>query len=80
MQEIGLEEYGNVGNFNFGLNGPTSFINCLLEVGFLSNIDDEQKQTTEPHPKVSDTDLEQYKCASQARTCWRRCVSAASSA
>lgn len=43
MQEIGLNEYGNVGNFNFGLNGPTDFVNCLLEVGFLSNINDEQK-------------------------------------
>ncbi|MFY7965509.1 MAG: N-acetylmuramoyl-L-alanine amidase family protein [Chitinophagaceae bacterium] len=43
MQEIGLAEYGNVGSFNFGLSGPTDFINCLLEVGFLSNIDDERK-------------------------------------
>ena len=43
MQEIGLEEYGNVGSFNFGLSGPTDFVNCLLEVGFLSNIYDEKK-------------------------------------
>lgn len=43
MQEIGLDEYGNVGNFNFGLNGPTDFINTLLEVGFLSNREDEKK-------------------------------------
>ena len=43
MKEIGLDEYGNVGSFNFGLSGPTDFINCLLEVGFLSNKEDEQK-------------------------------------
>ncbi len=43
MQEIGMQEYANVGNFNFGLSGPTDFINCLLEIGFLSNIDDEKK-------------------------------------
>jgi N-acetylmuramoyl-L-alanine amidase len=43
MQGIDLAEYGNVGSFNFGLSGPTDFINCLLEVGFLSNIDDEKK-------------------------------------
>ncbi len=43
MKEIKLEEYGNVGNFNFGLSGPTDFINCLLEVAFLSNKGDEKK-------------------------------------
>ena len=43
MQEIGLDEYGNVGNFNFGLSGPTDFVNTLLEVAFLSNKDDELK-------------------------------------
>lgn len=41
MQETGLKEYGNVGSFNFGLSGPTDYINCLLEVGFISNIEDE---------------------------------------
>jgi N-acetylmuramoyl-L-alanine amidase len=43
MKEIGLEEYGNVGSFNFGLSGPTDFINCLLEIAFLSNREDEMK-------------------------------------
>ena len=43
MQETGLKEYGNVGNFNFGLSGPTDFVNCLLEVGFISNKEDELK-------------------------------------
>lgn len=43
MLSTGLDEYANVGNFNFGLNGPTDFVNTLLEVGFLSNVDDEKK-------------------------------------
>lgn len=43
MQDIGMDEYSNVGNFNFGLSGPTDFVNCLLEVGFLSNRQDELK-------------------------------------
>jgi N-acetylmuramoyl-L-alanine amidase len=43
MQELGLKEYGNVGNFNFGLNGPTDYPNCLVEVAFLSNKEDEKK-------------------------------------
>lgn len=43
MEELKLDEYGNVGNFNFGLNGPTDYPNCLLEVAFLSNKSDERK-------------------------------------
>jgi len=43
MQQLGLMEYGNVGNFNFGLSGPTDYPNCLVEVGFLSNKEDEKK-------------------------------------
>jgi N-acetylmuramoyl-L-alanine amidase len=43
MLELGLKEYGNVGNFNFGLNGPTDYPNCLVEVGFMSNKQDEKK-------------------------------------
>lgn len=43
MQELGLKEYGNVGHFNFGLNGPTDYPNCLVEVAFLSNKEDERK-------------------------------------
>jgi N-acetylmuramoyl-L-alanine amidase len=41
MLELGLKEYGNVGNFNFALSGPTEFPNCLVEVAFLSNMQDE---------------------------------------
>ena len=43
MRDLGLNEYGNVGNFNFGLNGPTDYPNCLVEVGFLSNRSDEKR-------------------------------------
>ncbi len=43
MLEIKMNEFGNVGNFNFTLNAPTDFINCLLEIGFLSNEADEKK-------------------------------------
>lgn len=38
----GLEDFGNIGSFNFALSGPTDYPNCLLEVAFLSNKDDEQ--------------------------------------
>lgn len=43
MQELGLKEYGNVGSFNFSLSGPTEFPNCLVEVAFLSNKQDEKR-------------------------------------
>lgn len=43
MLELGLEEYGNVGHFNFALSGPTEYPNCLVEVAFLSNAVDERR-------------------------------------
>lgn len=43
MLTLGLKEYGNVGAFNFALSGPTEYPNCLVEVAFLSNRDDEKK-------------------------------------
>jgi N-acetylmuramoyl-L-alanine amidase len=43
MLEIeGLEDFGNIGSFNFALSGPTDYPNCLVEVAFLSNKEDEQ--------------------------------------
>jgi len=42
MLKAGLTEFGNVGSFNFALNGPTDYPNCLVEVAFLSNKDDEK--------------------------------------
>ena len=43
MLTLKLKEYGNVGNFNFSLNGPTDYPNALVEVAFLSNPGDEKK-------------------------------------
>lgn len=41
MLKTGLREFGNVGSFNFALSGPTDYPNCLVEVAFLSNREDE---------------------------------------
>ncbi len=43
MLELELNEFANVGNFNFMLNAPTDFPNTLVEVAFLSNPEDEQR-------------------------------------
>jgi N-acetylmuramoyl-L-alanine amidase len=41
LLKTGLEEFGNVGSFNFFLNGPTAFPNALVEVAYLSHPEDE---------------------------------------
>lgn len=43
MLQLELDNFGNVGAFNFALSGPTEYPNCLVEIAFLSNIDDEKK-------------------------------------
>jgi N-acetylmuramoyl-L-alanine amidase len=43
MLELGLEEYGNNGSFNFMLNSPTEYPNALVEMLFLSNPAEEMK-------------------------------------
>jgi len=43
MLRLGLEDYGNVGSFNFALSGPTNYVNALNELAFLSNPEDEAK-------------------------------------
>jgi N-acetylmuramoyl-L-alanine amidase len=43
MMQLGLDNFGNVGAFNFSLSGPTEYPNCLVEVAFLSNPEDERK-------------------------------------
>jgi len=43
MLKLGLAEFGLIGNFNFTLSGPTDYPNCLVEVAFLSNKEDEQR-------------------------------------
>jgi len=43
MLELKLDEFGNIGHFNFALNTPTDFPNCLVEIAFLSNEADEKR-------------------------------------
>jgi N-acetylmuramoyl-L-alanine amidase len=43
MLELKLKEYGNIGSFNFALSGPIEYPNCLVEVAFLSNPNDEKR-------------------------------------
>ena len=43
MLDLDLNNFGNIGSFNFALSGPTEYPNCLVEVAFLSNIEDEKK-------------------------------------
>lgn len=45
LRRTGLAGWGNVGSFNFGLNGPTEYPNALVETAFLSNPDDEKRLT-----------------------------------
>ncbi len=46
MLELKLDEFGNIGHFNFALNAPTDFPNCLVEIAFLSNVEDEKRIVT----------------------------------
>jgi N-acetylmuramoyl-L-alanine amidase len=41
LLELGLREFGNIGNFNFILNAPTEYPNALVECMFVSNPEDE---------------------------------------
>jgi N-acetylmuramoyl-L-alanine amidase len=43
MLELELNSFGNIGNFNFTLNSPTSIPNVLVETAFMSNPNDEMK-------------------------------------
>ncbi len=43
MLDLKLNEFGNIGSFNFGLNSPTDFPNSLVEIAFLSNAEDEKR-------------------------------------
>lgn len=42
IAKTGIPNFGNIGSFNFALSGPTDYPNCLVEVAFLSNREDEQ--------------------------------------
>lgn len=46
-----LEEFGNVGAFNFQPVQPTEYPSCLVEVAFLSNVDDEKMIMSEKFRK-----------------------------
>ena len=43
MYKLDLADFGNIGSFNFTLNGATDFPNTLVEVAFLSNAEDEAR-------------------------------------
>ena len=51
MLELELHNFGNIGAFNFSLSGPTEYPNCLVEVAFLSNPEDEQRVLKESFHK-----------------------------
>jgi N-acetylmuramoyl-L-alanine amidase len=53
MLGLGLKEYGNVGQFNFALNGPTDYPNALVELAFLSNPQDEKKVINQKFQKAA---------------------------
>jgi N-acetylmuramoyl-L-alanine amidase len=42
MEIKNLDEFGNIGSFNFQPIQPTEFPSCLVEVAFLSNAEDEK--------------------------------------
>jgi N-acetylmuramoyl-L-alanine amidase len=50
LLSLDLNDFGNIGSFNFSLNGPTEYPNCLVEVAFLSNPEDERR-INDPHFK-----------------------------
>ena len=45
LLELDLNEYGNVGSFNFAFNSPTEYPNVLVEGAFMSNPSDEKRLT-----------------------------------
>ena len=51
MLNMGLKEFGNIGNFNFILNGLTEFPNVLVETLFISNPEDETNVLNEAYRK-----------------------------
>jgi len=51
MLKLKLANFGNIGGFNFSLSGPTEYPNCLVEVAFLSNAEDEKKIRDETFQK-----------------------------
>lgn len=55
MLDLGLNEFGLIGNFNFLLNSPTEYPNSLVEIAFLSNPEDEKRILDEKfHKQTAD--------------------------
>jgi N-acetylmuramoyl-L-alanine amidase len=71
MRATGLPGFGNVGSFNFGLNGPTEYPNALVETAFVSNPEDERLLTSqafqERMAKAMRVGLEQFLKGSRAK-------------
>lgn len=51
MLDLGFHNFGNIGRFNFSLNGPTEYPNVLVETLFISHPEDEMKLLS---PKYQD--------------------------
>ena len=51
MVDLKLNSFNNIGGFNFALNGPTEYPNCLVEVAFMSNLEDEKRIQDPAFPK-----------------------------
>lgn len=43
MADLDIDNWGNIGNFNFTLNSSTEYPNALVEVAFISNPEDEKR-------------------------------------
>lgn len=43
MLDLGIKNFGLIGNFNFSLNAPTEYPNLLLEALFMSSLPEEEK-------------------------------------
>ena len=43
LLELGINNFGNIGSFNFALNAPTEYPNVLVEGLFMSTPEDEAK-------------------------------------
>ncbi len=52
MLDLGLNQFGMVGSFNFSLNAPTQLPNVLVETAFVSNPEDEMKLTDDNFRKA----------------------------
>jgi N-acetylmuramoyl-L-alanine amidase len=51
MLELKLGDFNNIGGFNFALSGPTEYPNCLVEVAFMSNVENEKRMLEPGFPR-----------------------------